>query len=778
MMNPVKLAFRAILGRRLPVTSGTLQVSGLERTVTIRRDRFGVPYIEAQTDADAWYSLGFCQGQDRAYQIEMLVRVCRGTVSELIGPDALQLDRLSRRIGFHHYAEQQVDLLDPDIRACLAAFVRGLNAGNTVGCRKTAHEFALLRAKPTALGIADVLAGLRYVAYSLSTWSEKLSRLIVLREDGPEAVSALSGSYASWLRVSDPVGALAGPALNRLAGDLSQLAEVLGWRGGSNGWALSASRTATGRPVLANDPHLGAMIPPPWYLAHVCTPEWAVAGAAYLGSPGFAAGHNDVAAWGVTAGLADNIDLYLEQIGEDGCSAREGDGFVPCGVRRETIYVKGKPPVVEEILVTPRGPVISPALEGDLGAVSMHATWMDPRPVRGVLALHRVQSLADFRRALSQSAGLSLGMVYADTSDTIGYQLTGDVPQRRGPWGTVPLPGWDEAMIGHRADIPFEQMPHTCNPATGFVAAANNKPSPDGEGPYLGMFWGDGYRYARIAELLEQRDDWDLDSTQRMQMDQGSIPWREMREAVLANPAATPEARLALDLLGRWDGILSSNSAAASVYELFASEMEQRIARAKAPNSYDWALRRGFNPLRSGSSVSGYRMNLIVRLLNEQPDGWFEHTWASEMAEALSTAVRRLQGQFGASPDGWAWGHVGPLSLVHTFGSRRPLDRVYNVGPFPYGGDGHTIAAAFRNPRDPTRSPGAIPNLRMALDVGNWEENRFVLAGGQSGNPLSPHYDDLLALWRRGEGITIPWSQEKIAQIARSMLRLEPSPLD
>ncbi len=777
-MNPAKLAFRAILGRRLPVTSGTLQVSGLEQPIIIRRDRYGVPYIEAQTDADAWYGLGFCQGQDRAFQIEMLIRVARGTVSELVGPGALQLDRLSRRIGFHRYAVQQVERLNPDIRACLEAFARGVNDGNTVGCRQRAHEFVLLRARPTPVGIADVLAGLKYVAFSLSTWSQKLSRLIVLREDGPEAVSALAGSYAPWLRASVPVGVPAGPALNRLAGDLAQLAEVLGWRGGSNAWAVSPSRTATGRPILANDPHLGATVPPPWYLVHVRTPQWAIAGAVYFGSPAFGAGHGDVAAWGATAGLVDNIELYLEQTDKDGRSVRGCDGWVPCDVRRETIYVRGKPPVVEEILVTPRGPIISPALKGDLGALSMYATWMEPRSVQGVLALPLVRSFADFRRAMSQSGGLSLGMVYADTSGTIGYQLTGDVPQRTGPWGTVPLPGWDDGGNGRRAEVPFELMPHTANPATGYVAAANNRPSADGEGPYLGMFWHDGYRCTRIAELLEQRGDWDLDSTQQMQMDQGSIPWREMRESVMSVPAVTAEGRVALELLGRWDGNLSSGSAAASAYKFFLSEMAQRITRAKAPNSYGWATGRGFNPLRGHSSVSGYQTSLVVRLLNEQPDGWFRRSWAEEMSDALSTAIRRLQDRFGASPDAWAWGQVRPLTLAHSLAVRRPLDRVYNLGPFPYGGDGHTIAAAHHDAYDPARSPGGISNLRMALDVGNWEENCFALAGGQSGNPLSPHYDDLLALWRRGEGITIPWSQEKIAQIARSTLRLEPTSPD
>ena len=212
------------------------------------------------------------------------------------------------------------------------------------------------------------------------------------------------------------------------------------------------------------------------------------------------------------------------------------------------------------------------------------------------------------------------------------------------------------------------------------------------------------------------------------------------------------------------------------MHEFFVSEMAARIVGAKAPNSFEWAMNKGFNPLVLFSSVSEYRMSLIVRLLNEQPDGWLERAWADEIADALSAAVGKLQDRFGASPDGWAWGGVRPLALEHAFGSRRPLDRVFNVGPFPWGGDRNTLAQTGCDSVDPTLNLGAIANLRMVLDVGNWEENRFVLAGGQSGNPLSPHYTDLLALWKRGDGIAIAWSEDRIAQIAQSTLRLEPLP--
>jgi penicillin amidase len=290
------------------------------------------------------------------------------------------------------------------------------------------------------------------------------------------------------------------------------------------------------------------------------------------------------------------------------------------------------------------------------------------------------------------------------------------------------------------------------------------------------MFWTDGYRHARIVELLEQRENWDMDSTRRMQMDQMAIPWREMRSAVLAVPTEQADARTALDLLQSWDGVVSADAPAAAVYEFFVSEIAAQIVRAKAPSSFEWAMNKGFNPMVLFSSVSEYRVSLIVKLLNEQPDGWFERPWADEIVDALSAAIRKLLDRFGTSPDGWTWGRVRPLTLEHAFGSRRPLDRVFNVGPFSWGGDRTTLAQTGRDIVDPTLNLGALANLRMVLDVGNWEENSFVLAGGQSGNPLSPHYTDLLALWKRGQGITLAWSETKIAEITQSTLQLEPSP--
>jgi penicillin amidase len=476
----------------------------------------------------------------------------------------------------------------------------------------------------------------------------------------------------------------------------------------------------------------------------------------------------------MTAGFVDNTDLFIEEIGPDGQSVREGDQFVPCDVRLEAIQVKGEATVEEEVLVTPRGPVISPALEGEVGMISLCATWLAPVPVKGLLQIHRARTFAEFRRAFEQWPFLSLNMVYADTSDTIGWQLVGDTPQRRKGWGIIPLPGWNPEVGWEDDPVPFDEMPHLTDPETGFVATANNQPTSEGADPFLGVDWIDGYRQTRIVETLDARHDWDLVSVRMLQMDQKSIPWRELRDIVLVTPAETDQARQALALLEAWDGMAAADSSAAAVFEFFVAEMTQRVVAAKAPRAAQWALGEGFTPSVPHSILAVRRVGHLVRLLREQPEGWFERPWPQEMADALTTVVRSLREHYGDKPDMWYWGHIRPLTLRHPVGERAPLDRVFNLGPFPWGGDANTVGQAFAPPSDPTTNPLSIASLRMVVDVGNWEESRFALPGGQSGNPLSPHYDDLLPFWQRGEGVPIAWSPKEVACVARSTLRLVP----
>lgn len=770
--------FRVLLGARLPKTDGTLQVRGIDRDVVIRRDEHGVPYVEAQTDADAFYGLGFCQGQDRAFHLEMLLRLVHGTLSEVVGAEMLPVDRLSRRVGFARIARDQLPLADEQTRAQLDAFARGVNDGVRLGLPRKPHEHVLLGAEPTRFEPSDAIAVLHFFAFALcSNWDAELTRLRILHDDGPEALAALEWGAPSLMGDRADLDVKMVRAAEAFAADAAKAIAVSGLAGASNNWAIAPSRTSTGRPILANDPHLSPALPAHWYLAHVRTPAWAMTGAFMPSQPVVSCGHNERVAWGITAGHVDNTDLFLERIGPDGASVLEDGRHVPCTVLEERIRVKRAADVVERVLVTARGPVVSPVLGGEGAALSLRGTWMARRPF-SAYGVFRTKSADEARRVYVSYPFLSESRVFADVDGHIAWQMIGDAPVRKKANGTLPTPGWDTSLGWKEAPRPFDEMPRRVDPPEGFVASANQAPGKsDVATPgFLGADWLDGHRHARIVESLAERKDWDVASTLKLQVDRTTVLWRTLREPLLSalREQAGSHLAVAVKLLEGWNGEMSAHSAAASLYALLVAEMTVRATRAKAPRCWRVVLGEGFNVVLPHSHMALRRQDHVARLLREQPQGWFARGWPAEIAAALSHAVEQLARHAGSNPDAWAWGKVRPLVLVHAVGSKRPLDRVFNRGPLFVGGDASTIPQGSVDPADPLANPIGIPNMRAVMDVGNWEASRWVLAGGESGNPFSPHYDDLLPLWERGEGISIAWSRDAVVAHARGTLRLTP----
>jgi penicillin G amidase len=749
------------LGRRLPRTRGEMRVSGLHGEVAIVRDRWGIPHIEAARDADAWFALGFCHGQDRAFQLELLARAGRGLLAELLGAAALPIDRLSRTLGFRRVARAQVAHLDADVLATLDAYVAGINAAQAASPRP--HELVLLRARPSPWSVEDVLAfvGLQSLALA-GSWDTELARQAILEADGPEALAAVEPAYGPWLPVVTPPGARAGEPLARLAADLARLSGLVGGSGGSNAWALAGSRTASGAPILANDPHLAPTVPPPWYLAHLRAADWELAGASFVGGPAFPTGFNAHAAWGITAACTDSADLFWEELSTDGRTARGPDGPEPVERIVEAIPVRGVSPVALEVLVTRRGPIVTGLLDGVSRALSMRATWLEPAPVRGFLDVNRARDFAAFRDAFRAWPGPSLNVVYADAHGHVGWQLIGTLPRRRIGSGIVPLPAW--AADWEDEHLPFDDLPWTLDPPSGQVVSANNAPRADEQdAPFLGVDWLDGYRAARISEVLGDRTDWDVAGSMGLQTDTVSVGWRDLRELVLA---AAPEDALTA-MLREWDGVVAAGSAAASVYELLVAELACVTAHDDAPNGWRWAVGGGFGEAVPRTSFGARTVSQLVgRLRSGRGTELIPH--------ALARARLMLSERRGADPAGWAWGEVRPLRLLHPLAVRRPLDRVLNLGPVPLGGDANTPAQAGVHPLRPLDNPAAIANHRAVIDLGDPERSRYVLAGGQSGNPLSPHYGDLFELWRRGEGVPIPWSRAAVEAATVDSLVLRP----
>jgi penicillin G amidase len=790
--------FRLLFGTRLPITEGRLEIRGLRSTVCIRRDAYGIPHIEAENDEDAFYAMGFAVAQDRAFHLELYMRVSRGTLAEIIGPEMLDVDRLSRRIGFTRIAEAQLKVMEPSDKGQLEAYARGVNDGMRMGLSKRTHEHSLLRIEPGVFAPSDVLAVLQFFAFALSSnWDAELARLRILEADGPVALAALEAADPSWLKVSATLNEPGGDRLRldieavraseQVARAAASAGRIAGLGGASNQWVLAPSRTATGRPILACDPHLPPTLPAPWYLMHVRTPSWAMSGACLVSQPTITFGHNEHVAWGVTAGHVDNTDLFLERIGPDGRSVLEGQSWVPCEVRDEVIRVKGKPNVTERVLVTRRGPIVSPLLEGG-PALSLRGTWMATRPIR--YDHFRAETVEDARLIYTSYPAVSENRMFADTNGHIAWQLAGDAPVRKKGSGLIPMPGWDEDVGWEDTPLSFDKLPTSTDPEVGFLATANNRPIID-TGVFLSADWLDGHRYARIVELLEPRHDWTVAETLKMQTDRTTVLWPRLKKPLLDAlscdvRAETAEARR---LLERWDGVVSAESIGASVFELIFVEMMKRAVRAKAPRAFRTALGEGTNAVLPHGMMALRRNERLVRLLCEAPEGWFDRGWPNEIAEATVSAVRFLRAESakrralwlltprrsrGRAVGSWAWGRVRPLTLVHPTAGQRPLDRIFNRGPMAFGGDSSTIPQASIDYSDPLGNPAGVPNMRMVIDVGNWEASRYVLAGGQSGNPLSDHYDDMLPLWQRGTGVAIGWSPRTVRERARATLELVP----
>ena len=766
-MNLARFGLRSLFGRRLPTLAGDIEVPGLSAPVVIRRDRFGVPHVEAESTADAWFGLGFCHGQDRAFQLETLLRVARGTLAELVGPPGLPVDRVSRRVGFFRAAAKQLLVQSNEVIASLTAYANGATAGATLGMGKPAHEFALLKAAPTPWTAQDVLAMLNLQSFLLpSNWDVELARLKILLEDGSGAVRDL-----------DPVPFEAGDAppppellepLERFLDDLCHLEKFRPGGGGSNNFAIAGSRTLSGKPLLANDPHLPPTSPPPWYLAHVATPEWFVCGASLVGAPGIPVGHNGFACWGLTAGLTDTTDLFLETAKSDGA-------FDGAETIREVIRVKGAKDEIVAVVVTPRGPIITPLL-GNVGvALSLQAVWLQPRPVRGLLDAAGIRDFEAFRRTFEQWPALPQNLLYADSAGTIGYQLIGQLPERESPSSLLPRRAGAPGSAWKPELVPFERMPFAKDPEAGYFATANARPPGDLD---VGHDFCEPYRAEIILdELARVPVGWTVLDCQKLQYSVRSKPWEGIRDVVLKLNPKDSDARLSLELLRAWNGRVTADSAGATVYEFFVAEMCIRIAKARAPKAWQTAVGGGGHGPFSHNTFGDRRMCHLVRSLNEQTKGWFANTsWSEEMCDALAAVARRLRKRHGPGPRWWHWGDVRPLVPRHPlFGQHRLLGPAFNLPTLAVGGDTNTPNQAGTRPLAPTASPHMVPTMRAVFDTADFSESRYSLLGGQSGNPMSEHFDDQVSIWLRGEGIEIPFAPEEVLKKTVAAVRLVPA---
>jgi penicillin amidase len=754
-----------LVWRAFPRINGRVAVPGLDAPVEIIRDRWGIPHLYAQNGHDLFFAQGYVHAQDRLWQMDFNRRVPSGRLSELFGGVTLPSDRFLRTIGMRRAAEEERAHLDPDSAAVLAAYAAGVNAWIAQHRSGLPIEFALLRYRPELWTPTDSLAFGKLLAWTLGgNWRYQLLRAQLIARFGIEGMRFLIPPYSPDAPVIVPRGfrydSWRATALLQLL-DSGRLPSGIG----SNNWVLGASRTATGHPMLANDPHLEAQMPAIWYEMHLVGGPYDVTGATLPGVPGVVIGHNADIAWGVTNAFPDVQDLYIEQFHPtDPARYLYRGRWEPARVIRETIGVKGRrDPVVETVRITRHGPIINDVVGGLGTFLALRWTALEPGTTSAsLLGLDRARTWDEFRAALRLWTVPAQNFVYADRKGNIGYQLPGRIPIRAKGDALVPVPGWtgEYEWVG---EIPFDRLPSVLRPPRGYIVTANNRIVSDSYPFFLTQEWGPGFRAARIESLLAPLRRATIADMQAIQSDQMSLPGREIVRALADLHSTQEPAAGLLAELRSWDGVLRPDSRPAAVYEAFRIALVPRVFKdILGDDLYKQYIER----------PEAWQLALD-RLLRDRSSRW----WGSEgrdavIADVLKEAHDVLTRRLGSDRSKWTWGRLHTMRFVHPLGHVWALSWIFNAGAPPTGGDLFTVNnGGFA---EDTFSQIIVASYRQVIDVGDWDQSVAIHTTGQSGLPFHRHYKDFVSLWATGGYHPMLFSRPRIEQAAEGTLTLTP----
>lgn len=756
-----------------PQRDGTLSVPGLSAPVSIVRDRFGVPHITAGNDRDLYFAQGFVHAQDRLFQMDVERRLARGELAELFGEKALAADRLFRHLGFAARAPASVASWPPKSREIVASYCAGVNAAMGAA-RAWPAEFRILRVPPRRFTPEDVAAVGLLKSLGLSQWTEEAALYRAWLSLPREKALELLPETPLDAPVVDPAfgPAAAADALSDGLASLRLTAGGLPRAGGSNAWAVSGKKSVTGRPLLANDPHILLTCPSLWYENHLVAPGLDVYGVSFPGAPCVVIGHNRAIAWGFTNAMLDDADFFVEKV--DGETVTYRKKRVPMARRVETIRVRGRKDETVTVRETPHGPILSPVFPGVAGALSLRWIGFDGGdPVGALHAINRARNREEFLAAAALFPHPAQNVVYADEEGNIGVVMIGKIPVRKGGSGQLPVPG-DTGEWDWRGTVPFSGNPKVWNPPEGFVAAANFPPAGRLYGHYLSRLYEPPDRGKRIIHLLSGRGPFSVDKFERIQADV-CRPEAERAVSLAIRSARRREARStdlreAARILSEWNLCVSAQSAGAALYEAFSEKMIENTFR----DDMGPAL---FEEVSRTSRILWNAMDRAVArgdsLFFENVETGRTETLDDLMARSLADAMALLKNRLGGAYATWSWGRLHQVTFEHPFGKKRYLQRWFNIGPMGVPGDGRTVfKEEFQHGTDFSVVVG--PSMRQVVPLGFRAMARSVITTGASGHFFEPHYGDQSALWLSGR--THPaWTDGRdIEANAESRLRLIP----
>lgn len=810
-----------LVRRSFPLVDGEVRLAGLDAPVEIIRDSNGIPHIFASTTHDLFVAQGYVHAQDRFWQMDFWRHIGQGRLAELFGSSQVDNDIFLRSLGFTELSEVEFEELDDESRAILEAYSEGVNAylADHSGT-KLSFEYATLVLQtrgyePEPWDPVDTLSWARMMAWDLgANMGSEIERAILAGSLPRSRVDELFPPYPSdrpfILPQSSPYGrgpavgadptaavgdldlaALLGPTADRVA----TLNEVVGEPGadiGSNNWVVAGSKTSTGLPILANDPHLSIQMPSIWYeIGLHCDGQcpFDVVGFSFAGVPGVIIGHNDRVAWGVTNLAADTQDLYVERMNPDNPNQYEFEGdWVDLEVRTETIEIAGTNPKRIEVRSTRHGPIISDRYGplDDFGteagievpinyAVTLQWTALEPgRLVQAVLGVNQAGNWDEFRTAVGMWDIAGQNFVYADIDGNIGYQSSGLVPIRASGDGRWPSSGW-EGSTEWTGFIPFESMPTVFNPSEGFLHSANQHVA-DSSFPYFLAFdLAYGYRGDRIVDVLDGAVGVDFAFIEELQRDSRNLNAELVVPSLLSLQTDKPVVGDAQHLLREWAG---GEDAFQQRAELPGAALYASVWRHILRLTFHDELPERFWP------AGGSRWSEVVADLLDQPGNkWWDITSTSTTESrddilelSLLAAIAELTDELGDDPAEWRWGDLHTATFRNaTFGESgiAPLEWLFNRGPYEVDG-GSSIVNATSWDASKSYEVVAVPSMRMIIDLSNFERSRSIHPTGQSGHIFHEHYIDMAESWVANDLHPMHWEHDAIAADAEGTLVLRP----
>ncbi len=744
---------------RLAQIEGSLRLPGLEQPVEILRDKWGVAHIYAKTTHDLFFAQGFVAAQDRLYQIEIWRRTGAGELAEVFGPDFVERDRMARLVRYRGDMQAEWESYSPDTKEIATAFVDGVNAYIAAADDRLPIEFELLDFKPGEWKPEHCILRIAGLMMTRNARQE-VARAEMVARLGTEITEKYFPTDPVVKLAPDPDLDLDGLDARVIAGyrSATEIPSLLS-QDASNNWVVDGTLSETGKPLLASDPHRSVILPSLRYLVHLVGPGWDVIGSGEPALPGVALGHNEHAGWGFTIVQHDQVDLYIEQINPDNPNQyRYKDDWLDVETETQTINVKDQEPVTVELKYTRHGPVIwEDTASNRVAAVKWAGAEPGTAGYLGSLATDRIQNWDDFVEAMARWKIPAENIVYADTAGDIGWIPAGTVPIRPNWKGLFPVPGHTGKYewSGFRT---VDQLPQIHNPAQHYVATSNHNIKPKDHPHDMGFDWSEPYRFNRVDEVLSQGQKFSIDDFKKLQHDEMSLPARRLIAMLKQVPqGGSDEFQQARNLLEGWDQILSRDSQAAPLYEIWQEEtlVPKFVTAELPPDARDLVTRN-------------IKLPILFDLLEQAPAA--QRT--DIITESLEKAFARTKEVLGDDMASWRWGSIHRANFEHPLANTEARAAVFNRGPVERGGDAYT----------PNRSPG--PNYtqvhgasyRHILDFDDWDRSVFTSVPGQSGQPESPHYGDLVDLWGDYEYAPLVYSREAVEANTANRLMLEPTP--